>query len=87
MSPSRPDDDRESPRRSTWWVGRGTENRTRSEALGLIAIGAIGLMSFTPFYDSNAQTRGWDWLTYLSLAIWVGFIGLGAYRLMGSFRR
>jgi hypothetical protein len=81
------DDRREPPRRSTWWVGRGTEKPTRSVSLGHIAIGAFGLMSFAPFYDPDVQTRGWAWLPYLSLVIWAGFIGVGAYGLVKSFRR
>jgi hypothetical protein len=84
MSPRSSEESRDRARRSTWWVGRGSDNRSRSGAVGLIAIGAVGLMSFAPFYDSNAQIRGWDWLP---LAIWMGFVGIGAYRLIGSFRR
>lgn len=59
----------------------------RSEAIGLIAIGALGLMSYKPFYDPDAQTRGWDWLPYVVLAVFAGSIAVGVYRLVKSFRR
>jgi hypothetical protein len=85
MPPESPDDWREPPRRSTWWKGRGTERSPRAVALGHIAIGAVGLMSFAPFYDSDVQTRGWEWLPYASLVIWVGFVVVGAYGLVKSF--
>lgn len=87
MSPDRSSGSREPIRRSTGWVGRGSRESGWPRALGLIAIGALGIGSFTPFYEPDAERRGWDWLPYLGLAIWLGFLAVGTFRLVRSFKR
>lgn len=81
-------DSPELPRRSTWWVGRGRADRGRRAApIGQIAIGLAGLMSFRPFFEPDVETRGWDWLPYVSVGISGVFIVLGVFGLASSFHR
>ena len=86
MSPEPTEELRGKPRRSTWWVGRYRENKTRSDAFGLISIGLLGLFSYKPFYEPDVETRGWDWLPYLALTLWVGMLLVGLFKLVKSFR-
>jgi hypothetical protein len=87
MSLNPPDNSAQSLRQTTWWVGRARENRKRAAAIGNIAIGSIGLISFRPFFEPDVHTRGWDWLPYVSAAISGAFILVGLFGLARSFRR
>lgn len=53
--------------------------------MGLIIIGVVGFMSFSPFWEP-VEVHGWARLAYASLAIWAAFIVVGLFRLAKSFR-
>ena len=69
------------------WERLQTARAVRRRGRSYVAIGLFqDSGSFTPFWDGDWDTRGLDWLPFLSLAVWVACVLYGAFVIVRSYR-